>query len=103
MTDGKGGVDFAYLEDYMAGDLQIVREVLGLFMTQAEGWRAALDEPAGGWRELVHTIKGAARGIGARTLGDTCDRAERGDPGQAPQVRAALAEACTAIEAYLAR
>lgn len=99
----EAAVDFDYLESYAAGDLQVVSEVLGLFRTQAEGWRAALAQPGGGWRDLVHTIKGSARGIGARALADLCERAEFGDPALAPQVQAALDEADAAIEGYLTR
>jgi HPt (histidine-containing phosphotransfer) domain-containing protein len=96
-------VDFDYLEGYCGGDSQIVVEVLSLFQTQAEGWRAGLEAPGEGWRDLVHTIKGAARGVGATRLGDVADRAERGDPSLAPEVQAALADALADIEGYLTR
>lgn len=98
-----GAVDFDYLEGFAAGDMQVVTEVLALFQGQAEGWLQRLDGPADGWRDLVHTIKGAARGIGANALGDVADRAERGDPGLAPEVRAALNDALADIEGYLTR
>ena len=62
-----------------------------------------LDEPGDGWRDLVHTIKGASRGIGANTLGDVADRAERGDASMAPEVRTALKDALADIEGYLTR
>jgi HPt (histidine-containing phosphotransfer) domain-containing protein len=101
MSDG--AVDFDYLESFAAGDMQVVTEVLGLFREQAEIWQARLDDPGEGWRDLVHTMKGAARGIGATELGDLCDRAERGDASTAPEVRAALAEAIADIEGYLSR
>jgi HPt (histidine-containing phosphotransfer) domain-containing protein len=98
-----GAVDFDYLEGFAAGDMQVVTEVLALFQGQAEGWLQRLDNPADGWRDLVHTIKGASRGIGARTLGDVADRAEQGDPSMAPQVRSALKDALADIEGYLTR
>lgn len=96
-------VDFEYLETFAAGDMQVVTEVLALFQGQAEGWLTQLETPAEGWRDLVHTIKGAARGIGATVLGDVADRAERGDPALAPEVRAALSDALAEIEGYLTR
>jgi HPt (histidine-containing phosphotransfer) domain-containing protein len=96
-------VDFDYLEGFAAGDMQVVSEVLALFQQQADGWLQALEAPGEGWRDLVHTIKGAARGIGARALGDVADRAERGDPSLAPDVRLALADALADIEGYLTR
>ncbi len=102
-----GAVDFGYLETYTAGDGQVIAEVLALFQGQAVVWQAGLERPVGGWRDLIHAIKGAARGIGATALGDACETAEFGDPSLAPMVRAAqvgaaLADALAAIEGYLA-
>ena len=96
-------VDFDYLETFAAGDMTVVTEVLQLFREQAEIWLAQLEAPGDGWRDLVHTIKGSARGIGANGLGDVADRAERGDPALAPEVRAALVDVLADIEGYLSR
>jgi len=96
-------VDFDYLEGFAAGDMTVVTEVLAIFRTQAEGWLVQLDDPGDGWRDLAHTIKGAARGIGATALGDLADRGERGDAGLAPQLKALLVEVDAAIEGYLTR
>lgn len=96
-------VDFEYLETFAAGDMQVVTEVLALFRGQAEVWQGKLADPGDDWRDLTHTIKGASRGVGARVLGDVCDRAERGDASQAPVVQAALADAVAEIEGYLSR
>jgi HPt (histidine-containing phosphotransfer) domain-containing protein len=96
-------VDFDYLETYAAGDREVVSEVLGLFRAQAQAWRGRLAEPGADWRDLVHTIKGSARGIGATALAEVCERAEQGDTTLAPQVQAALAQADAAIEGYLTR
>src|SRR5687768_2865654 len=62
-------VDFDYLEGFAAGDMQVVTEVLALFQGQAEGWIPRIEraDPAD-WRDLAHTIKGSARGIGAAAL-----------------------------------
>jgi hypothetical protein len=98
-----GAVDFDYLEGFAAGDMQVVTEVLALYQQQAEGWLQKLENPGDGWRDLVHTIKGASRGIGARTLGDVADGAERGDPSQAAEVRSALNDVLADIEGYLTR
>ncbi len=104
MSDAPGQiVDFDYLEGYAAGDMGVVTDVLALFRGQAEGWAAQLAAPGAGWRDLAHTMKGAARGIGANALGDLCDRAERGDASMAPQVKAMLAETVAEIEGYLTR
>ncbi|WP_293908277.1 Hpt domain-containing protein, partial [Phenylobacterium sp.] len=99
----EGAMDFAYLEDFAAGDMGVIAEVLAMFREQADGWLATLDDPGDGWRDLAHLIKGSARGLGAKALGDLADRAERGDAAMAPQVRAALVETLAAIEGYLTR
>ena len=104
MTDAPGAVfDAAYLESYTAGDAQIIAEVLALFRQQADGWLARLDAPGDGWRDLAHTIKGSAKGIGAHVLGEVAGAAEFGDAAQAPRVRAALLDVLAEIEGYLSR
>jgi hypothetical protein len=60
-----------------------------------------LDGGAEGWRDAVHTIKGAARGVGAFALGDACEHAEGAGVGALPQVHAALDAALFDIAAYL--
>jgi HPt (histidine-containing phosphotransfer) domain-containing protein len=98
-----GAVDFGYLEGFAAGDAGVVSEVLALFLQQAETWVGALDAGGPGWADVVHTIKGAARGIGANVLGDVCAQAEAAGPGETPAVQAALARAVAEITAYQAR
>ena len=101
--EGSGAVDFAYLEGFAGGDRQVVDEVLALFLEQARGWVAGLTPANAGWRDLVHTIKGSGRGIGANALGDACARAEAQGETELPAVAAALAQATAAIAAYRAR
>lgn len=101
--NASGTVDFAYLEGFMAGDRAIVREVLELFRQQAEIWAAALDPANPAWRDVVHTIKGAARGVGAHALGDLCARAEAEGPAGLPAVSAGLEAALVDIAAYQAQ
>jgi len=96
-----GPVDFDYLETYAGGDRQVIAEVLALFKEQGGIWAAKLSDPGDGWRDLNHTIKGAARGIGAVALGDVADRAEGGDPSLASEVRSALDDVLTAIDSYV--
>ena len=96
-------MDFDYLERFAAGDRTVIGEVLTLFREQAALWAPKLADGATGWREVVHTIKGAGRGIGATVLGDVCAEAEAVGESLLPKVRAALAEAVAAIDAYQAR
>ena len=96
-------MDFGYLEGFAAGDRTVVREVLAMFGQQAALWARGLDAGDAGWRDVVHTIKGAARGVGANALGDACAACEAAGEGDLPTVRAALSAAVADIAAYLAR
>ena len=98
--DITGAVDFPYLEGFAAGDLTVVDEVLGLFQQQAEMWSPMLDSGTEGWRDAVHTVKGAARGVGAHALGEACERAETEGGGALPAVHAALDAVLFDIAAY---
>jgi len=53
-----------------------------------------------GWRDAVHTLKGAARGVGANALGDVCEACEAQGAGGLPSVRNALDAALSDIAAY---
>jgi HPt (histidine-containing phosphotransfer) domain-containing protein len=99
--DIKGVVDFAYLEDFAAGEEQVIDEVLALFREQSAIWGAMLDAGHEGWRDAVHTLKGAARGVGAFALGDVCQACEAAGPAALPKVRDALDEALVDIAAYV--
>ena len=98
--DITGAVDFAYLEAFAAGDLAVVDEVLGLFQQQAEMWSPMLAAEDEGWRDAVHTVKGAARGVGAAALGLACEQAEAEGPQALPRVHAALDAALFDIAAW---
>ena len=99
----ENAVDFGYLEGFAAGDRQVIFEVLTLFRGQAQAWAGSLDAADPGWRDVVHTIKGAARGVGANALGDACARAEADGECGIPAVRAALEAAVADIAGYQAR
>jgi len=75
--DITGAVDFAYLETYASGNLELVDEVLALFREQAALWSRLLEGE--GWEDAVHTLKGSGRGVGAFALGDACEAAEARD------------------------
>jgi HPt (histidine-containing phosphotransfer) domain-containing protein len=98
--DIKGVVDFAYLEGFAAGDDDLIDEVLAIFREQSEIWGAMLTPGNEGWRDGVHTLKGAARGIGAFQLGDACERCEAAGPGALDSVRDALGASLADIAAY---
>jgi HPt (histidine-containing phosphotransfer) domain-containing protein len=93
-------VDFAYLEGFAAGDERLVDEVLALFREQSAIWGAMLAADHEGWRDAVHTIKGAARGVGAFALGDVCQACEAQGAEGLSAVRDALDQALGDIAAY---
>jgi HPt (histidine-containing phosphotransfer) domain-containing protein len=74
-----GAIDFAHLEDFAAGDQQVIDEVLALFREQVELWLRLLDPKAEdqAWRDAAHTLKGSALGVGAHALAEACGAAER--------------------------
>ena len=94
-------MDFAYLENFLAGDTAVVVEVLELFRRHGPPWAEALQAPDGDWRALAHTIKGAARGVGANALGDACERAELGERADLAEVRAELLAVLAEVDGYL--
>lgn len=107
-------VDLAHLARYTGGDAALNAEILRLFDGQASELvvqlKSILDaRDAKSWKAAVHTLKGAARGIGAFGLGDAAAAAEPIDPSDTNVAAAALQalEAKTDqvhvfIQAYLA-
>jgi HPt (histidine-containing phosphotransfer) domain-containing protein len=102
-------VDFSHLENYVAGDRAVVREVLGLFSDQARTVLPTLNPAAPGdtWRNAAHSLKGSALGIGAFALAEACGEAESARDASLEVKRAvlgrvadALAEALADIAAY---
>jgi HPt (histidine-containing phosphotransfer) domain-containing protein len=88
-------VDLAHLARYTGGDAALNAEILRLFDSQASEMVARLQSiidarDAKSWREVTHTLKGAARGIGAFSLGDAAAAAEPIDP-SADSITAAAA------------
>ena len=98
--DITGAVDFAFLEGFANSDSGVVDEVLALFREQSTIWGAMLSPDHEGWRDAVHTLKGAARGVGAFELGDSCEACEAAGPAGLSHVRDALDAALHDIAAY---
>lgn len=71
-------LDPEHLDRMTSGDRDLQAEVLDLFRHQAELWGRLLDPqfPSDNWGDAAHTLKGAARGIGAWKLADICQSAE---------------------------
>ena len=99
--------DSAHLAQYTSGDPDLGRELAGLLRDQATRSIAAM-QAAGdmaAWQAAAHTLKGAARGMGAFALGGACERAEAATqanwPAALADVRASAVEALAAIDAAL--
>ncbi len=107
-------VDLAHLARYTGGDAALNAEILRLFDGQATELVVKLHtileaRDAKSWKTAIHTLKGAARGIGAFGLGDAAAAAEPIDPADSQVASAALAtlenktdQVHVFIQAYLA-
>ena len=79
-------IDLDHLNIYTGGDHTLNREILGLFDGQCHeivekladlAKRNKADDSAKNWHDAVHSLKGAARGVGAFKLGDIAAEAEK--------------------------
>ena len=84
MSKAEQPVDLQHLDRYTGGNRAINEEILRLFDTQCREMLATLDSLAAegvdakSWRATLHTLKGAARGIGAFALGDAAAAEQAG-------------------------
>jgi HPt (histidine-containing phosphotransfer) domain-containing protein len=98
-------VDLAHLARYTGGDRSLNAEVLRLFVNQAAELMGQLQtvieaRDAQTWKHITHSIKGAARGIGAFELADVAADAEPLDlVQQRAEALAALTDLKTRAEA----
>lgn len=71
-------IDFNHLDKYVMGDDALRDEVLEIFIGQLDCYMRALDPSRDdlSWKNTAHTLKGAARGVGAWDVGELCQEAE---------------------------
>ena len=71
-------LDRDHLAQYTGGDAVLEAELFGLLGSQIDVCVAKLrsTQAEAGWAEATHTLKGAARGVGAMALGQACAEAE---------------------------
>lgn len=102
-----GPIDLDHLREVTFGDVELEREVLGMFSTQSVRLIGALSSLPPEAGALAHRLKGSARAVGAFRVADAADVLEStirngGDAQPAfVEVRDAAAEARAAIEAIL--
>ncbi len=89
---GRAVIDLEHLARYTGGERQLNEEVLRLFDDQVgrmvgelNGLLTSRDNKR--WREVTHSIKGAARGVGAFEMGNLAAHAEPVDPANSPAAR----------------
>ena len=103
-------VDLTHLDRYTGGDEVLNAEILGLFDSQTselvDRLQAVLDaHDTKSWKEITHTLKGAARGVGAFAFADAAAAAEPIDPardrGKASIAVAMLKTTAPEVQAFL--
>ena len=104
-------IDLAHLARYTGGDKVLNAEILRLFDNQVSEMVGQLlsildQRDARKWREVTHTIKGAARGVGAFAMGEAAATAEPVDPAinhdRAVEVIEALRVEGEAVQEFIA-
>lgn len=114
MTDktAETPIDLAHLARYTGGEHTLNAEILRLFDGQitamVEDLRGVLAQrDAKRWKEIAHTIKGAARGVGAFRMGEAAAAAEPVDllmnAARAEEAIQRLATEGGAVQAFIAR
>jgi HPt (histidine-containing phosphotransfer) domain-containing protein len=88
-------IDLDHLARYTGGEKALNAEILRLFDAQVTDMVGQLNavltvRDAKRWREIAHTIKGAARGVGAFSMGEAAAAAEPVDPANAQKALAAI-------------
>lgn len=108
-------VDLVHLDRYTGGDRRLNAEILRLFDDQSQEMLAKLERMTDGapdakaWKEIMHSLKGAARGIGAFSLADAAAAAETAGADRAvillavERIKTQSAAVQQFIEAFLAR
>jgi HPt (histidine-containing phosphotransfer) domain-containing protein len=104
-----GAIDIEHLHRMTLGDASLEREVLAMFSAQAASLIGSISALPADLGALAHTLKGAARAIGAFGVADAASDLEaqiqqEGDPGQVlAELGDAVAEARSAIDVILRR
>ena len=72
-------IDLAHLARYTGREAALERELMDMFLANAERYLAEMAPAAvdNAWHRAAHTLKGAARGIGAGEVASLAEAAER--------------------------
>jgi HPt (histidine-containing phosphotransfer) domain-containing protein len=97
-------IDRKHFEAATFGDGALQRELLGLFDTHARRLAETIRDGSERQRaEAAHTLKGAARGIGAFALADAAEKVEQGAAEALDELSQRVAEARAAAALMLAK
>ncbi len=71
-------IDFEHIKQYVGDDVELTKEVFGLFKNQVEMWSRVMDAKSDddNWSAVMHTLKGSARAVGAHNLAGLCEKGE---------------------------
>ena len=96
-------VDLVHLSTQTLGDRELETQVLSVFASQAgiyvKTWKAA--EGAEARRRAAHSLKGAAKGIGAWNLAEIAERAEIPGYRDIDELEEEVARVCDYIRSLL--
>jgi HPt (histidine-containing phosphotransfer) domain-containing protein len=110
-TAGEHPIDLGHLARYTGGEHTLNAEILRLFDGQVNAMVDDLhtvlaQRDARRWKEIAHTIKGAARGVGAFRMGEAAAAAEPVDlvmqTDKAEEAIARLMAEGVAVQAFIA-
>lgn len=97
LAPGSDAIDVAHLQRMTLGEQDLEREVLAMFLQQSRTLIARLVQKPVDNAAIAHTLKGAAKAIGAFAVADAADDVElrlRADQ----NVEQAIASLCDAID-----
>ncbi len=105
----KAVIDMEHLARYTGGDAVLDTEILRLFDAQTGGLVDSLRDvlaagDAKSWKEVTHSIKGAARGVGAFGLADAaaqCEQVGITEPVPAAEAIERLSVEARAVRAFI--
>ncbi len=77
-SESKPAIDFDHLKKYLGDDIDLTKEVFGLFKHQVDMWSKLLNAGADdeSWVSVMHSLKGSARAVGALNLAAICASGE---------------------------
>lgn len=77
-NDSSAEIDFNHLNRYVDGDVDLTRELFGLFKNQIDTWMKmiSMDVDLEMFESAAHTLKGTSQAVGAMRLANLCQQAE---------------------------